>query len=91
MSTDVVFVVRSLLSESNFYLIPFLGFYFNIKSKAKTKMSGINVDSIGLASGTGIANNKSLPQSPASMVSSESETQSISDEQTTSTTRQVHY
>lgn len=54
-------------------------------------MSGINVDSIGLARGTGIANNKSLPQSPASMVSSESETQSISDEQTTSTTRQVQY
>ncbi|XP_055322630.1 uncharacterized protein LOC129578312 [Sitodiplosis mosellana] len=52
-------------------------------------MSGINVDTIGLASGTGIANNKSLPQSPASMVSSESETQSISDEQTPSTTRPV--
>lgn len=59
-------------------------------------MSGINVDTIGLASsgggggnGTGIANNKSLPQSPASMVSSESETQSISDEQTPSTVRRV--
>lgn len=53
-------------------------------------MSGINVDTNGLASGTGIANNKSLPQSPASMVSSESETLSISDEQTPSTIRRVY-
>lgn len=44
--------------------------------------SGIN-DSNGMASGSSVVNNKSLPQSPASMVSSESETQSISDEQTT--------
>ncbi|XP_031619605.1 uncharacterized protein LOC116338469 [Contarinia nasturtii] len=43
-------------------------------------MSGFNVDTNGIASG--IANNKSLPQSPASMGSSESETLSISDEQT---------
>lgn len=54
-------------------------------------MSGNNIDNNGLASGTGIANNKSLPQSPASMVSSESETQSISDEQTPNSTRRVHF
>lgn len=50
-------------------------------------MSGMNIDANGVASGTG----KSLPQSPASMVSSESETQSISDEQTTSSIRQVNF
>lgn len=49
-------------------------------------MSAIN-DSNGLNSGSGIANTKSLPQSPASMVSSESETQSVSDEQTINTIR----
>lgn len=70
----------------------------NCTSNRKTKktkrhtMSGINIDANGLASGTGMAtNNKSLPQSPASMVSSESETQSISDEQTTSSIRQVNF
>lgn len=46
-------------------------------------MSGGISDSNGMTSGSSVANNKSLPQSPASMVSSESETQSISDEQTT--------
>lgn len=50
-------------------------------------MSSMNTDANGVASGTG----KSLPQSPASMVSSESETQSISDEQTTSSIRQVNF
>lgn len=88
MSIDVVFVVRSLLSELNFYFIRFLVVILISNRKLQAKMSGINIDSIGLASGTGIANNKSLPQSPASMVSSESETQSISDEQTT---RRVQY
>lgn len=66
-----------------------------IKKPRRTErrtMSGINIDANGIASGTGMAtNNKSLPQSPASMVSSESETQSISDEQTTSSIRQVHF
>lgn len=52
-------------------------------------MSSIN-DTNGLASGSGIANNDSLPQSPTSMVSSSSETLSISDEQiTTASTKQV--
>lgn len=52
-------------------------------------MSSTN-DANGLASGSGIANNDSLPQSPASVLSSESETLSISDEQiTTTSTRQV--
>lgn len=51
-------------------------------------MSSIN-DMSGQGGSSGIFNNKSLPQSPASMVSSESETQSISDEQTASTFRRV--
>lgn len=52
-------------------------------------MNSIN-DTNGLASGSGIANNDSLPQSPTSMVSSSSETLSISDEQvTTTSTKQV--
>lgn len=64
-------------------------FWFKTKNKKKhgTEMSGMNIDANGVASGTG----KSLPQSPASMVSSESETQSISDEQTTSSTRRVNF
>lgn len=54
-------------------------------------MSGININTSDLASGSEIANNKSLPQSPASIVSSESETQSISDEQAAITIRQVAF
>lgn len=52
-------------------------------------MSVNNIYSNVQVNSTGILNNKSLPQSPASMVSSESETQSISDEQTANTARQV--
>lgn len=60
-------------------------------NEKKDEMSGMNVDMNGLTSGIAVAANKSLPQSPASMVSSESETQSISDEQTTSGIRRVFF
>lgn len=72
----------------SFWSYLFLVFFSSSGQFGKqTKMSGINVDTSELATGIGIANNKSLPQSPSSMVSSESETQSISDEQSTTTRR----
>lgn len=69
----------NVLSETELVVV-------SLREFENQNMSGIN-DTNGLASGSGIANNKSLPQSPASMVSSESETQSISDEQTATTIR----